>query len=381
MYSTVSQAATTKRLASLTASRVAELARTATGDDKLAAESWEIEPLAGGFGSAVGGTALYRLTIDSATGQICSLVLKILFEHPDEAPCSPYCWKREYEACRSGLLEDLPADTFSTPRIYDLDDFGDSCWIWMEDVEDGKDSWSLADFRNIAARLGRFNGAWLTDRAPPGFHWLSRNWHCAIVPGLADCFARLDQLLDTPLARTALPLEAQDEIMSIWRDRRLFQEALAQLPHTLCHTDAFRRNILHRRGDVVLLDWALASVGALGEELVCLVAVSLYYEGFSAEYAEELDKTVFTAYIGGLRQAGWTGAAKLARLGFTCGMVLRGLAGVKQDLLLLRDQAGHAQLLRTHGMSNLQDIARLYAEVRRFRLLKMAVEARELLSA
>ncbi|MDE2775866.1 MAG: phosphotransferase [Chloroflexota bacterium] len=377
----MSQAATTKRLASLTAPRITELARAVTGDDKLEAASWEFEPLSGGFGSAVGGTALYRLTIVSATSQTCSLVLKILYERRDEAPSSPYYWKREYEAYRSGLLEDLPADTFSTPRIYDLNDFGNSCWIWMEDVEDCKDRWSLADFRNIAARLGRFNGAWLTRRAPPRFNWLSRNWHSAIAPGLADSFESLDQLLDTSLARRALPLEAQDEIMSIWRDRRLFQDTLAQLPRTLCHTDAFRRNILHRRGDVVLLDWALASVGAIGEELVCLVAVSLYYEGFSADYAEELDKTVFSAYVGGLRQAGWNGDAKLARLGFTCGMVLRGLAGVKQDLQLLRDQAGHTQLLRTHGMSNLQDIARLYADVRRFRLLKMAVEARDLLSA
>lgn len=368
-------------MASLTDSRIAELASAATGDDTFEAASWEFEPLAGGFGSAVGGAALYRLTIVSVTSQTCSLVLKILYERQDEAPSSPYYWKREYEAYRSSLLEDLPVDTFSTPRIYDLNDFGDSCWIWMEDVEDCKDRWSLADFGSIAGRLGRFNGAWLTGRALPGFNWLSRNWHSAITPGLADCFANLDQLLDTPLARAALPLESRDEIMSIWRDRHLFQDTLTQLPRTLCHTDAFRRNILHRRGEVVLLDWALASVGAVGEELVCLVAVSLYYEGFSVDYAEELDKTVFAAYVAGLREAGWTGDAKLARLGFTCGMVLRGLAGVKQDLQLLRDQTGHAELQRTHGMSNLQDIARLFAEVRRFRLLKMAVEARDLLSA
>ena len=94
---------------------------------------------------------------------------------------------------------------------------------------------------------------------------------------------------------------------AIWHDRHLFQDALAQLPQTLCHTDAFRRNILHRKDDVVLLDWALASLGAPGEELVCLVAVSLYYEGFSAEYADQLDRTVFAGYIAGLRQAGWTG--------------------------------------------------------------------------
>ena len=131
----------------------------------------------------------------------------------------------------------------------------------------------------------------------------------------------------------------------------------------------------------MLLDWALASIGAVGEELVCLVAVSLYYEGFSADYADQLDSTVFAGYIAGLRQAGWSGDAKLARVGYTCGMVLRGLAGVKQDLQLLRDQAGHARLLQTHQVSSLREAACLFAEVRRFRLLKMAREARDLLSA
>ena len=356
------------------------MARVATGKDNLEAVSWDYEPLGGGFGSAVGGTALYRITIHASSSQTCSLVLKILYERRDEEPSSPYYWKREYEVYRSGLLHDLPASGFSTPLIYDSQDFGDSCWIWMEDIEDRKDQWSLDDYRNIAVRLGRFNGNWLTRPDLPAFGWLRTNWHSAIVPALTDSFDSLERLLASPLARTALPLEAKDEILAIWHDRHLFQDALVQLPRTLCHTDAFRRNILHLNADVVLLDWALASIGAVGEELVCLVAVSLYYEGFAAEYADQLDKVVFSNYVAGLRQAGWTGDPKLARIGFTCGMVLRGLAGVKQDLQLLRDQAGYEQLLRTHRMTSLHDIARLYADVRRFRLLKMAREARNLLS-
>ena len=71
---------------------------------------------------------------------------------------------------------------------------------------------------------------------------------------------------------------------------------------------------------------------------------------------------------------------ELARIGYTCAMALRGLAGVKQDLQLLSDQAGHKQLLQTHQMRSVDAIADLYADVRRFRLLKMAREARDLLS-
>ncbi len=334
----------------------------------------------GGFGSAVGGTALYRLTARPATSESVSLVLKVLHQRSGESPASPYYWKREYEVYQSGLLERLPADTFVSPEIYDLQDFGDSCWIWMEDIDDCKNDWTLDDFRDVATRLGRFNGAWLTGRAAPSFDWLCHNWHAAIIPALAPTFANLDALLESPLTRAALPLEAKDEIMAIWRDRRQFQDALVQLPQTLCHTDAFRRNILHRAGDAVLLDWALASLGALGEELVCLVAVSLYYQGFSEEYADSLDETVFAAYVEGLRQAGWTDDPKLARIGYTCAMALRGLAGVKQDLEFLSDQASHKQLLRTHQMTSLDDIADLFADVRRFRLLKMARKARDLLA-
>ena len=378
MSSSEERASSQRRLAALGASDLTPLARAASGNDQLEARSWRIEPVHGGFGSAVGGTALHRLALRTNASQTCSLILKILYARSGETAGSPYYWKREYEVYRSGLLRDLPANSFSTPRVYRLEDLGGACWIWMEDIKDRKGGWSLADYHDIAMRLGRFNGAGLSE--PPAFDWLPRNWHSAIAPGLADAFADLDQLLENPLARAALPIECKDEIAAIWRDRRIFQDALAQLPRTLCHTDAFRRNILHRGDEVLLLDWALASIGGLGEELVCLVAVSLYYEGFSAEYAEALDETVFAGYIAGLRQAGWTGEAKLARIGYACGMVLRGLAGVKQDLLLLRDRASHQQLKLTHETESLDDIARLFAGVRRFRLLKMAREARRLLT-
>ena len=164
MSTALDQSSIRKRLESLPASQVSELARIASGINDLEVASWELEPMLGGFGSAVGGTALYRLTARAATGETASLVLKILYQRSGETEASPYYWKREYEVYRSGLLDGMPANTFAIPQIYDLQDFGDSCWIWMEDIEDSKDEWTLDDFRDVAARLGRFNGAWLTGR-------------------------------------------------------------------------------------------------------------------------------------------------------------------------------------------------------------------------
>ena len=250
----------------------------------------------------------------------------------------------------------------------------------MEDIEDTKCAWSLDDFADVAERLGRFNGAWLARASLPAAAWLSQSWHAAIVPALSDCFSRLDQRLEHPLARLTLPIEAKAEIESIWRNRSRFAAALRHLPRTFCHYDAFRRNVLFQENDAVLLDWALAGIGAIGEDLVSLVAVSLYHEGYTRAFAAELDDLVFATYIQGLRQAGWKGDERLARIGYTCGMTLRGLAGVKQDIDQLTNAGAGGELEQLHHAKDLQQVARFFADVRRFRLLKMAREARSLLA-
>ncbi len=364
----------------LTRAYLTRLAEIACYDEAAEVDGWTHEPVHGGFGGAIGGTALYRFKLALASGRSHSLILKILFPRPGETPESPYYWKREYEIYRAGLLENLPANTVRLPRIYAVEDHGPACWIWMEDIRDKKDRWTLNDYADFAERLGRFNGAWLLGRALPEADWLSQSWHAAIAPALGDAFAQLDNLLEHPLARIGLPCAAKDEIMAIWQDREIFRQALAGLPRTFCHFDAFRRNVLTRGDELVLIDWALAGIGAPGEDLVSLVAVSLYYRGYSEIFASELDERAFAGYMKGLRAAGWRGDADLARIGYTCGMTLRGLAGVKQDINHLLDKAIHAEQLAIHEMERIEDLARLFAEIRQFRLLRMAREARTLLA-
>ncbi len=368
-----------RRLESISKARLTEIARRALGDSSVQLRSWSREPVHGGFGGAKGGTAIYRFRGRTTCDRTWSVILKILYRRPGEDQRSPYYWKREYEVYRSGLLEDLPSDAFATPQIYALEDLGDCCWIWMEDIVNLKPSWTLDDYQRIAGRLGRLNGAYLRGRALPDYDWLSHDWHCAIVPALAESFHNLDLLLENPLVRRTLPLKAKARIQAIWRERATFIKALGALPKTLCHIDAFRRNILYRGQEVLLIDWAVAGHAALGEELVALVAVSAYHERFSHADARQLDRVVFAGYLGGLAQAGWRGDARLPRLGYTCAMVLRGLAGVKQDIDLMIDADCHQALLDNFGREGIDEVADYFAEVRRFRLLDMAAEARDLL--
>ena len=368
-----------RRLESISKAKLTAIVRVSLGDSSIRLRSWRREPVHGGSGGAKGGTAIYRFRGFTTDDKSWSLILKILYRRPQENQRSPYYWKREYEVYRSRMLANLPAHSFATPKIYAEEDFEDCCWIWMEDIVDVKVEWSLADYQNIAIRLGRFNGAYLQGRDLPDHKWLTHDWHCAIVPALAESFNNLDGYLQNPLAGRSLPLEAKAKIQTIWSDRDAFVNALGTLPKTLCHIDAFRRNILHRRRDVVLIDWAVVGHAAIGEDLVSLVAVSIYHERLSQAEAQQLDKVVFAGYVGGLREAGWQGDAKLARLGFTCAMVLRGLAGVKQDIDLLIDPSNHQRLLENFQSENIDAVADFFAEVRRFRLLDMAAEAQELL--
>ena len=340
--------------------------------------SWSREQVHGGFGGAIGGTAIYRFRGVTGRHRKWSLVLKILYQRPAETETSPYYWKREYEVYNSGLLDSLPANTFATPEIFWLEDFGKCCWIWMEDLRDAKVQWSLADYDSVALRLGRFNGAYLSGYELPDYSWLASDWHSAIVPALSDCFDALDRLLQHPLARRTLPIESRQEIESIWQNRSDYIDALSLLPTTFCHIDAFRRNILHRNGDMILIDWAMAGHGRLGEELVCMIALALYYHGFSRSNAVELEEAVLRSYIRGLRQSGWNGDPMPVRLGYSCAMVLRGLAGVKQDINLLLDESKHHELMENHGCDSITQVADFFAAVRRFRLLQKAEDARKL---
>jgi hypothetical protein len=341
--------------------------------------TWEITPVHGGWGSAIGGTALYRIAGQTETQDTWSLVLKILYERPGETVASPYYWKREYELYRSRMLTALPQIGLTTPVIYGCAEFPDACWIWMEDIQQERQTWDLADYRLVARRLGRFNGAYLTGHPLPDYPWLSDRWHCRIVPPLADVFDNLDDYLQHPLAQRALPSSDKDEILAIWQDRERFCTALTSLPQTLCHVDVFRRNLFHSEKSTKLIDWALAGRGAVGEELVCFVALSLYFPEIPLAQAEILDQAIFAGYIDGLRDVGWTGDARLARIGYTCAMTLRGLAGVKQDILLVCDETKYAFLRRGSRFASLEDMADFWANLRRFRLLRMADEARGLL--
>lgn len=165
----------------------------------------------------------------------------------------------------------------------------------------------------LAARhLGQFTGRYLTGTALPEYPWLTRGrvrgWLAHGGPWLGEPMRtrRRPGLLSTWLTDEVL-----DRMDALWAERQALLEAFDELPVTLCHHDAHRRNLGSRwvggRECTTVLDWQLVGTGHLGEEVAALVAVSLQFMDVPITDVAAFERASFDEYLAGLHDAGWDG--------------------------------------------------------------------------
>lgn len=309
--------------------------RSVVGSETAEIATWGHDLLYGGLGVIMGTSAVYRVAgtaRDRGQTRPWSLVLKILLDPtrsgaPDEAPLDG--WDREVRAYRSGLLDALP-DGLAAPRCYAIEERPGASWLWLEDITDEiGPHWPIARFALAARHLGRLNGRSLTERALPDHPWLLRGLlpgRAAAVRGFWEGFA---QVRDEPLARRIWPGDLADRALRVWEERERIMAALDQLPQTLVHGDANRRNLFARHRatgetETVAIDWAFVGVLPLGAELSLLVNASvLLSPGVGADDLVALTDRCLTGYLAGLRDAGWRGDPRLVAAGFAATAALR----------------------------------------------------------
>ncbi|MCB1045479.1 MAG: phosphotransferase, partial [Acidobacteria bacterium] len=284
---------------------------------------WNYEKLHGA-GGGLGGTVIYRF---SGLGQVqdklipWSLVLKILQARADESSSSHY-WKREAEAYRSGWLNTLSGGLV-TPRCYAIDDHPDFIRIWLEDVQDSFGSaWTLSHYGLVARHLGQFNGQYLAQEVIPTFSWFSSQWIRQDLATAAPSFEKMRSLLDHPIIRRFFPPPLGEKALRLWAEKERFLMVLEGLPQTVCHFDAFRRNLFGRsnadgKTQIVAIDWSYVGSGPPGAEIVALVWVTLFFRDVEASQARDLAGVVFANYLDGLRDSGWQGDPRQVRFAFT----------------------------------------------------------------
>jgi hypothetical protein len=360
------------------------LVRQATSNDTVHVTTWTYQPVYGGAGLFAN---IYRFSGSvEAQGEPIpwSLILKVSRLAAGEAdPASTLYWKREALIYQSGFLDQLQGE-FVAPRCYAIHEPAeDEVWLWLEEVQDRFGArWPFVGYEVAARHLGAFNGHYLTEEPMPSAAWISRAWLRAWLGQTAPVMAQLPELLHHPLARRWYPAEIAQAYERLWQDRERLLSALERLPQTLCHRDAFRRNLFARRDQhgqeqTVAIDWADVGVGALGEELACFVlADAIFYETDVADLPH-LDQIAFTGYIAGLRSAGWTGPERLVRLGYTTAAVLRYGVGVIQFLPSFLDETQRVYWEQALGHPA-EELADHAIPIHQF-LLRLADEAYELL--
>lgn len=332
---------------------------------------WRISPLTGGAGVGIG---VYRLAGTARTKQgitSWSLILKIYGSANDAAVDTWDYPEREMLVYRSDLLSGLP-DAIRAPRCIAVEEQNDgTTWIWLEHIVDElPGQWAPDDHAAAAARLGRFNGAYLTSMPIQRYPWLNHAGLRDLVESAGPAIAFMGRLPDSgahPLVTRFYPPPVVNMLLQLWDERDVFLDILDRLPQTLCHRDAHRRNLLYRTESdgvkqMVAIDWALVAQGAIGEDLAGLVAGNLLLFEAEGITPSSLDEICFAAYLDGLREAGWSGEPRHVRLGYTSSLVAHHMLGFNTRPVLLLDNPATYPFVEQLFRRPVDEVVRAWAD-------------------
>jgi hypothetical protein len=324
--------------------------RRALGRPNARVIDWRREDVTGGAGFIA---TIHRFTgtaDDNGQSVSWSLILKAIGEDEDEdlPPTDYRYWKREPLAYESGLLDELPGGC-RAPRCFGSVVADDGAWLWLEDVRDDLGpQWPFEHYGVVARHLGQLNGTHLRDRELLLLPWLTTGGLATWVEQAAPAMADFSTTIDHPLFARIYTAEVAERVLRLWGARQPMIETIARFPQTFCHLDAFRRNIIGRRtergeAESVLLDWAFAGAGALGEELAPLVAATVTFDAtMEWQCLPDLDQLAFNGYLDGLRDAGWRGNRDEVRFVYAAAAELRHCVGVTRFVLQDVDARGRA---------------------------------------
>ncbi|HEY2959855.1 MAG TPA: aminoglycoside phosphotransferase [Actinomycetota bacterium] len=281
-------------------------------------------------------------------------------------------WRREPLAYQTGFVHRVYAEAgLGAPGLLAaVEPRPGTVALWLEDVAGlPGPRWPVARLADLAERLGRAQAGW-AGRDPP-YPWLSRRWLRQYVTRqpIGEPVA-----WDHPLASAAWPPELRAGLRRLWLRRAELLDLAEALPQTTCHLDVWPMNLVARGGpgdEVVLLDWAFAGAGAVGEDAGNLIPDSVADALVDPALLPEIDQAVTAAYLAGLRMGGYrgrdaqvrhaiavTGAAKYCWL---APLMLQRLAGGAISRFydrrgteeLLRGRAGMLRLVADWGRSAL----------------------------
>lgn len=330
-------------LRSINDSKLAAIVRQSLKRDSFHIQGWKARKLDGEVCNPI-SLGLYRFEgvgVDNGEWLDWSIILKVI-QSPNnngsshvsegEDPTHWNYWKRELLVYQSGWLDSLP-EGISAPHCYEAVELpGNIAGMWLEDVQDSfSGNWPLYRYALTARHLGRLNGVYISRRELPSYPWFSfhrtRQWLSSI--------AWRDFPWEHPRVRQQFPALETNSFRQMLQEHNRFLIKLEQLPYTVSHGDTYPANFKSRRSarsqeQTVAMDWALAGIEPLGDDLGQLVYGT--YMNLKGYKLHDISHTLFTSYINGLEDSGCRVDPKWVRFGYTASAAFR--VGLFKLLLL-----------------------------------------------
>jgi hypothetical protein len=233
----------------------------------------------------------------------------------------PYYWRREALVYAHNLPGRL-AGRLRGPACHGVFDRADgSVAIWLEDLATTTPGsrWPYARYGEAAFDLGvaQGNAARHVEQFAP---WLSRSWLRAYIArssGDIELLADSSTWKEHALGRAYITADVFGAIRMLWDIREWFLTRLERLPRTLCQLDLHPNNLFADDHGTVLIDWAYAGVGAVGEDVGNLALDALWDFHLPPSAAPELSRLLLEGYHDGLNTAGLRISIEVVELGLT----------------------------------------------------------------
>lgn len=313
-------------------------------DDSATITSWQYQLLKG-IGGGVGGNKVLLFEGEAETqngAKSWHVILKMLTAQSIDHPTGPHYWLREVEVYRSGFVNTLEGK-LTVPHCYRIDQPADEvCWVWLQFVEEtSEDRWTDTQFIQSARHLGQFNGHFLAQDKLPSYDWMSINWHGKNLDQVAPLVKNFKTAMSNRLYQLGYPDDSHTFLLNQWEKRGDYLDKLEPLPETICHYDAFRRNLLALPNETVAIDWTFVGAGPIGADVAAMLWVSFVFNNISAQQLDSLYEPMLNAYLQGLSDMDAEVDEKTVRLGYAASFVVRVLISAGYDTLLLLDESRH----------------------------------------
>ena len=327
-----------------------------------------VEPLRHGQGNAaIGGIWRVRGTSGSSILKLATppapRTASAGWPTSDE-PAHWNYWRRETLAYSSQLAATAYRDQIAAPALLEANPRADGgVELWLADVSGaGGFEWPVARLARFAYELGAAQARW-AGRVPDT-PWLSRRWLAQYLAEGPSRFVRIgDADWDHPAAAAAWPAEVRRQLRRLWADRYRVLRASEAAERTLCHLDVWPANLIDHAGSSVLLDWAFAGDGAVGEDVANLIVDSCADGLMDASLLPEIAESVTDRYLVGLRDGGWSGSDDAVRSAIAaCGAAKYSWLGPARLVSAIGDDLGASSYGQdTSAASRMQRLAGLAA--------------------